>query len=54
MPTYTYRCEQCGETFEQSESVTTHLTEKPRCPKCGGEQVGWVPQPFYAVTGKKS
>jgi len=54
MPTYTYRCEPCGETFEQTRSIGAPASEKPRCPKCGGEQVGRVPQPFFAVTARKS
>ena len=39
MPTYEYRCEQCGETFEHRETIAEHETAKPQCPKCGGEKV---------------
>ena len=32
MPTYTYRCETCGHTFEAVQKITDNpLTE---CPKC--------------------
>ena len=54
MPTYSYRCEECGETFERIESIAEHRTEKPRCPKCDGEKVVQTPTLFVAMTGKKS
>jgi putative FmdB family regulatory protein len=54
MPTYSYRCEACGATFERVETITEHRTDKPRCPKCDGEKVVQVPTPFVAMTGKKS
>lgn len=54
MPTYAYRCEQCGETFERIESMTEHETAKPHCPKCGSEEVARVPMRFFAKTAKKS
>jgi len=35
MPTYDYKCEACGHTFEQFQAITDDpLTE---CPECGGE-----------------
>jgi putative FmdB family regulatory protein len=54
MPTYSYRCQDCGATFERVETITEHRTDKPRCPKCDGEKVVQVPTPFVAMTGKKS
>ena len=42
MPTYTYRCEQCGTSFEETQSMAEHEAGKPRCPKCGGEKVASV------------
>lgn len=35
MPTYEYKCKQCGNTFEKFQSIT----ESPikNCKKCGGE-----------------
>ena len=48
MPTYEYRCEQCGETFEQRETIAEHETAKPKCPKCGGEKVARAFSAFYA------
>jgi putative FmdB family regulatory protein len=54
MPTYAYRCEQCGETFERVETISEHGTTKPQCLKCGSDKVVSVPTPFMAITGKKS
>jgi putative FmdB family regulatory protein len=54
MPTYAYRCEQCGETFERVETISEHDTAKRRCPKCESEKVVSVPTRFMAMTGKKS
>lgn len=33
MPTYDYKCENCGHTFEQFQSITAGTLRK--CPKCG-------------------
>jgi putative FmdB family regulatory protein len=54
MPTYVYRCDQCQETFERVETMSEHGASKPRCPKCGGDQVVNMPAPFTAKTTKKS
>jgi putative FmdB family regulatory protein len=54
MPTYAYRCEQCGESFEQVETISEHGTSRPACPKCGGDRIASVPTAFVAMTGKKS
>ena len=34
MPTYEYECKQCGERFEQFQSITDEPVKT--CPKCGG------------------
>jgi putative FmdB family regulatory protein len=54
MPTYVYRCEQCGERVERIETISEHEKAKPQCPKCGSDKVVSVPTPFMATTGKKS
>jgi putative FmdB family regulatory protein len=54
MPTYAYRCEQCGETFERIETISEREKAKPPCPKCGSDKVVSVPTTFMAITGKKS
>ena len=54
MPNYVYRCEACGETFEQIETMVEHETAQPPCPHCNSKKVKRVPAPFMAITGKKS
>ena len=43
MPTYQYRCPNCGEVFEHVEHVAEHETAQLRCPKCGGETIQHQP-----------
>jgi len=33
MPTYDYKCEQCGHEFEQFQNITANPLRK--CPECG-------------------
>ena len=35
MPTYVYRCEECGHEFEEFQSITDKPLET--CPKCKGK-----------------
>ena len=39
MPTYQYRCGECGKSFERTETITEHDASKVRCPKCNGKKV---------------
>jgi putative FmdB family regulatory protein len=34
MPTYEYRCDTCGHTFEEFQAISDSPVD--RCPKCGG------------------
>jgi putative FmdB family regulatory protein len=54
MPTYEYRCEKCGHTFEQRERIAEHEGAQPKCPKCGSEKVAKTFSAFYAKTSRKS
>lgn len=54
MPTYGYRCEQCGMAFDEVQSIAEHEAAKALCPKCGSEQVVGVLSAFFAKTSKKS
>ena len=51
MPTYQYRCEECGKKFERTK--TEHEAEKSKCPKCGSRKVSYVPRNVYVVASKK-
>ena len=39
MPTYQYRCNECGKSFERTETITEHEAAKVRCPKCNSKKV---------------
>jgi putative FmdB family regulatory protein len=54
MTTYVYGCGTCGELFEYRERMPEHKAGKPKCPKCGGEDVAWAYSRFSAKTAKKS
>jgi putative FmdB family regulatory protein len=54
MPTYQYRCEKCGATFEHAEHLAEHATIHLQCPKCGSEKIQHAPTPFVPKTTKKS
>jgi putative FmdB family regulatory protein len=54
MPTYAYRCEDCGATFDRIERISEHGTAKPSCPKCGSDKGARVPTTFVAMTGEQT
>jgi putative FmdB family regulatory protein len=54
MPTYEYRCNHCGQTFERSEHIAEHEKSHPRCPKCQSHDVQTQLSDFYAKTSKKA
>jgi putative FmdB family regulatory protein len=54
MPTYEFRCNDCGTVFERQEHIAEHEKSHPPCPKCNSKAVQPVLADFYAVTSKKS
>jgi putative FmdB family regulatory protein len=54
VPTYQYRCRECGKSFERTETITEHEAAKARCPKCNSKKVTQVPGRIHVVTSKKS
>jgi putative FmdB family regulatory protein len=55
MPTYTYRCRDCGKMFDKTMNIKEHeRKQKPSCPKCQGHHVQQVPSSFQAVTSTKT
>ena len=54
VPTYQYRCEKCGKSFERIESMAEHENAKAKCPKCDSKKVTQVPGRIHVVTSKKS
>jgi putative FmdB family regulatory protein len=54
VPTYQYRCKECGKSFERTETISEHEAAKVRCPKCNSKKVTQVPGRVNVVTSKKS
>ena len=54
VPTYQYRCTECGKLFERTEAITEHETAKAKCPKCNSKKVTQVPGRVNVITSKKS
>jgi putative FmdB family regulatory protein len=54
MPTYDYRCVDCGKTFTRDTSVAEHDAGRPACPKCGSQKVSQAFSAVYVKTSKKS
>ncbi|BAL25652.1 FmdB family zinc ribbon protein [Azoarcus sp. KH32C] len=54
MPTYEYRCKDCGHVFDLVEHVAEHAESHPVCPQCQSRQIEPVPMPAFLKTSKKS
>lgn len=54
MPTYAYRCRECGHSFERVESMKEHGKEAPPCPRCSKRNVEPRMSRFHARTSRKS
>jgi putative FmdB family regulatory protein len=54
MPTYVFRCAECGKEFEKIMSVDQRGKARPACPECKGKKVEPVFSGFFAKTSRKS
>jgi putative FmdB family regulatory protein len=54
VPTYQYRCEKFGKSFERIETISDHEVVRVRCPKIRHKKVTQVPSRVHVVTSKKS
>lgn len=55
MPTYEYKCQDCGRVFEKTLTIHEHeRAKKPHCPKCRSTKVQQLPAGFRAVTSAKA
>jgi len=60
MPTYEYRCMDCGEIWERTEhiaeheEVAVHTIAPPHCPHCDSPRVEPAFSAFFAKTTRKS
>ncbi len=49
MPTFTYRCKECGEEFDV---LVLRASQEVRCPKCGGKELERVMKAPRVGSGK--
>jgi len=54
MPSYEYKCLDCGHQFLTVLTVSEHDKEKPPCPECGSKRVEQLFGSFFAKTSRKS
>jgi putative FmdB family regulatory protein len=54
MPTYTFKCQKCDETFEEILSFKEYQEQKRKCPKCSSARVEQVLETFFAKTSRKA
>lgn len=54
MPTYEYRCEDCGHGFVVMLSISEHDNAKPQCPQCRSENVQQAVSAVFVKTSRKS
>jgi len=54
MPTYEYKCRECGKSFTKVLTISEHDKRKPACPKCKSKKVDQKISSFFAKTASKS
>lgn len=54
MPSYEYKCRDCGYLFEQVLTIAEHERYKPQCAKCKSKNVEQVMSSFFAKTDSKT
>jgi putative FmdB family regulatory protein len=54
MPTYEYRCKDCGHEFVETLTVEQHDKRKRQCPKCKSKNVEQLLSSFYTKTASKT
>jgi putative FmdB family regulatory protein len=54
MPTYEYRCQDCGHQFTTVLRISEHDTAKPPCPKCKSANVQQAFSSVFVKTSRKS
>ena len=54
MPTYEYRCEDCGHEFTTHLTIGEHDAAKPQCPRCKSEKVQQAVSSVFVKTSRKA
>ena len=51
---YAFRCQNCGDHFDVSESLAEHEKHQEKCPKCGSRNIRQKFDQVVIKTSKKS
>jgi putative FmdB family regulatory protein len=54
MPSYEYRCAECGHRFTEFLSMSEYGSFRARCPECKSEKVERVHSSLFVKTSRKS
>ena len=54
MPLYEYICKKCHKKFGEVLTIKEHEKKKLQCPKCKGQDLEHVIEPFFARTSSKT
>jgi putative FmdB family regulatory protein len=54
MPTYDFRCGECGKRYSMTMSISERDSRRIKCPKCGSGKKESVFSSFFAKTSRKS
>jgi putative FmdB family regulatory protein len=54
MPTYEFKCLNCKNKFQITESITKYDSKKIKCPKCGKGKLERIYSGVYVQTSSKS
>ncbi len=54
MPTYDFKCADCGKSFTVVLTIAQHERKQRKCPKCGSKHVQQKISPVSVVTSRKS
>ncbi|MGH7411830.1 MAG: FmdB family zinc ribbon protein [Candidatus Methylomirabilis sp.] len=54
MPTYDFKCRECGKRFTLTMGIKEREGKRLKCPKCGTGKPEAVFSSFFAKTSRKS
>jgi putative FmdB family regulatory protein len=54
MPTYDFKCRECGKKFALTLGIKERENKRLKCPKCGAGKPEPVFSSFFAKTSRKS
>ncbi|MGN6384601.1 MAG: FmdB family zinc ribbon protein [Verrucomicrobiota bacterium] len=54
MPLYEYICNKCHKKFGEVLTIKEHESKAIKCPRCNGDDLEKVIEPFFARTASKT